>query len=904
MRVRRVAVDYASHTRHVEAIEGSLAEAFAEIRSQAPLVPFFSTVTGEWVREAGVLDGGYWYRNLRGQVRFGPAVASLLAEGHTVFVESSAHPVLLQPVNEIFDEAADDNVRLRAVAAGSLRREEGGPRRLLASMAELFVKGVTVDWTGVLPAEAPATHVDLPTYAFDRQHFWLREAETGTDDGPAAEGADTDFWTAVEQADADALAQLLDLAAADQRDALRTVVPVLADWRGRRRERSAAEKLRYHVTWRPLDQETTGVPAGRWLAVVPADRPAGSPPDELLRELAAQGLDLVPLEVAAADATRARLGERLSAALAEPDVTGVLSLLALDPGGADGPLDPVPLTAATLALVQALGDAGAKQPLWCLTQGAVNTGVQDTVTAPAQAAVWGVGRAAALERGEPWGGLIDLPATLDTRAVRHLLGALDHPGDDDQMAVRRSGVHTRRLLRKAAPDPAAGSGWQPAGTVLVTGGAEGLGRHAALWLARSGARRLVVTTTAGAPEDALAGLRAEVAALDTGTTVLACADTDRTAIEGLLAELPADQPLTAVVHTADIARTSTVDDTGVPELTEVFATKVDTARWLAERFADTPLDAFVVFSSIAGIWGGGGQGPSGAANAVLDALVEWRRGHGHPATAIAWGALDEIGVGMDEDTLTQLRRRGVLPMAPQIAVTAFEQAVQAREKAVTVVDMDWDAFIPAFTSVRPSPLFADLPEATAALRATQPDAGNGDTTAGLVDSLRDVPEAERNRILLRLVCGHAATVLGHSGAESIGPLQAFQEVGFDSLAAVNLRNSLHVATGLRLPATLIFDYPTPDALVGYLRSELLRDADDGLDGREDDLKRALATIPFARFKEAGVLDTLLSLMDTEDAEDAAASEGPGTTAPAEDDETLIDAMDVADLVQRALGGTS
>ncbi|CUW25360.1 type I polyketide synthase [Streptomyces reticuli] len=899
VRVRRVAVDYASHTRHVEAIEGALEKAFADIRSQAPAVPFRSTVTGEWVREAGVLDGDYWYRNLRSQVRFGPAIAALLAEGHTVFVESSAHPVLVQPVNEIFDEAADDNVRLRAVAAGSLRREEGGPRRLLASMAELFVKGVAVDWTGVLPAEARDARPDLPTYAFDRQHYWLREAATGSDDAPAAEGAETDFWAAVEQADADSLARLLDLAAADQRDALRTVVPLLADWRGRRRERSAAEKLRYHVTWRPLDQEGTGVPGGTWLAVVP-EAPAAA---DLVRELTAQGLHLVtldvPLEAAAADAGRARLGERLSAVLAEHDVTGVLSLLAL--GGEQGPQDPVPLTAATLALVQALGDTGATQPLWCLTRGAVNTGIQDTVTAPAQAAVWGIGRAAALERGDRWGGLIDLPATLDTRTVRHLLGALGHPGDDDQLAVRRSGVHTRRLLRKAAPDPTAGPGWQPAGTVLVTGGAEGLGRHASLWLARSGARRLLVTTTAGAPEGALAALTAEVAALGTGTTVVACADTDRTAIEGLLARTPEDEPLTAVVHTADIARTSTVDDTGVPDLTEVFAAKVDTARWLAERFADTPLDAFVVFSSIAGIWGGGGQGTSGAANAVLDALVEWRRGHGHPATAIAWGALDEIGVGMDEDTLTQLRRRGVLPMAPQIAVTAFEQAVQAHEKAVTVVDMDWGAFIPAFTSVRPGPLFADLPEAQEALRATQPDTENGDTTAGLVDSLRDVPEAEQNRILLRLVCGHAATVLGHSGAESIGPLQAFQEVGFDSLAAVNLRNSLHVATGLRLPATLIFDYPTPDALVGYLRSELLRDADDGLDGREDDLRRALATVPLARFKEAGVLDTLLGLVDTED---APASGTPDAAAPAEDDETLIDAMDVADLVQRALGRTS
>ncbi|MFF9091336.1 SDR family NAD(P)-dependent oxidoreductase, partial [Streptomyces sp. NPDC014991] len=171
VRVRRVAVDYASHTRHVEAIENTLAEALAEVRGQAPLVPFLSTVTGDWVREAGVLDGGYWYRNLRQQVRFGPAIAALLAEGHTVFVESSAHPVLVQPVNEITDDTRAD-----AVTTGSLRREEGGLRRLLTSMAEIFVKGVPVDWTGVLPEGTGAGHVDLPTYAFDHRPYWLKTA--------------------------------------------------------------------------------------------------------------------------------------------------------------------------------------------------------------------------------------------------------------------------------------------------------------------------------------------------------------------------------------------------------------------------------------------------------------------------------------------------------------------------------------------------------------------------------------------------------------------------------------------------------------------------------------------------------------------------------------------------------
>ncbi|WTU32158.1 type I polyketide synthase [Streptomyces sp. NBC_00069] len=178
VRVRRVAVDYASHTRHVEDIREALANTLAGITAKAPTVPFYSTVTGTWVEDADVLDGDYWYRNLRGQVGFGPAVAELLTQGHKVFVEVSAHPVLVQPITETVDGT---DTHARVVVTGSLRREDGGLRRLFASMAELFVQGVALDWSGVLPQTAPSRRVDLPTYAFDHQHYWLHADESATD---------------------------------------------------------------------------------------------------------------------------------------------------------------------------------------------------------------------------------------------------------------------------------------------------------------------------------------------------------------------------------------------------------------------------------------------------------------------------------------------------------------------------------------------------------------------------------------------------------------------------------------------------------------------------------------------------------------------------------------------------
>ncbi|CAM5518593.1 SDR family NAD(P)-dependent oxidoreductase [Streptomyces tanashiensis] len=177
VRVRRVAVDYASHTRHVEAVEEVLASELAGVTALAPEIPFFSSVDGAWIESEGVLDGGYWYRNLRQTVGFEPAVRALIGEGFGVFVEVSSHPVLLQPVSEIAD-AAD----VPPVLVGSLRRGEGGMRRMLTSLAEAFVRGVDVDWTAVLPAGvAGGPRVDLPTYAFDHEHYWIEMTGADTD---------------------------------------------------------------------------------------------------------------------------------------------------------------------------------------------------------------------------------------------------------------------------------------------------------------------------------------------------------------------------------------------------------------------------------------------------------------------------------------------------------------------------------------------------------------------------------------------------------------------------------------------------------------------------------------------------------------------------------------------------
>ncbi|MET7575732.1 beta-ketoacyl synthase N-terminal-like domain-containing protein, partial [Streptomyces sp. NPDC005492] len=220
----------------------------------------------------------------------------------------------------------------------------------------------------------------------------------------------------------------------------------------------------------------------------------------------------------------------------------------------------------------------------------------------------------------------------------------------------------------------------------------------------------------------------------------------------------------------------------------------------------------VLFSSGAASWGGTGQGGYAAGNACLDSLAEYRRSQGRTATSLAWGGWAGPGLtDIDAEFVAYLRRMGVLAMRPDLAIAAMQRVLEQDETVLTVSDMDWAKFVPAFTLARPSNLFDLLPEA--APTAGEPAEDGGDGFAARIAAL---PAAERRAHLTTLVRDHAAAVLGHSGGDEIDPGQAFREVGFDSLTAVELRNRLQTATGTSLPATLVFDYPSAARLAGHL----------------------------------------------------------------------------------------
>ncbi|MFI9639155.1 type I polyketide synthase [Micromonospora sp. NPDC051925] len=964
VRVRRVAVDYASHTRHVEDIRDALADALAGITAQAPVVPFYSTVTGAWIRDAGVVDGGYWYENLRRQVGFGPAVADLVTQGYRVFVEVSAHPVLVQPISEIVDDT-------EAVVTGTLRRDDGGLRRLLTSMAELFVRGVPVDWSGVLPPVAG--HLDLPTYAFDHQHFWLQVEQSATDAASLGQWA-TDHpllgatvplprsdgrvftarlslrshpWLAdhavggVVVLPSSALVELA-VRAGDEvgcpvLDELATESPLVVPEHGGVRVQvsvsgpgeDGARTVEVHslpdgvasgwtrhagavlsstpppgpdfdfTAWPPAGAQQVGTAdlyldlTGRGHAYGPAFqglRAVWQRGEEVFAEVAlpeeqrgdagvygihpalldaalqpalptAGGGPTAPrlpldwsglaLHAAGASALRVRLvpGRAGTVSLAAADETGALvvtaeSVLARPvpveklaataephdalfrvewtrlPTTAVTPVDRRPdvevlevaggadalaVTSRALAALQTWLAGAEESRLLVVLRGAVPVG-EGVVVDPAAAAVWGLMRSAQAENPDRII-LLDLDAD---DAVEQVLGLVLASGEP-QVAVRAGALYVPRLARAGEPVRTAPAGFGPDGAVLVSGaGVLGalVARHLVI---RHGVRRLVLASRRGPDAEGTADLVAELTGQGAEVSVVACDLSHRDDVSALLRE---HRP-TAVVHTAGVLDDGVIEALTPQRLARVFAPKVDAVRHLDELTRSMDLDAFVVFSSGSGVFGSPGQGNYAAANAFLDAVMANRRAAGLPGLSLAWG-LWEQSTGMTAHLggadQARMNRGGVRAMTAAEGVDLFDAALACEPALLVPVKLD-------LRQVRAGGAVPHLLHGLVRPGRQQARAAAGGD-GGLARRIAGLAPAEQEALLLDLVRAQVAVVLGYSGAAAVRPDGAFKDAGFDSLTSVELRNRLREATGLKLPATMAFDYPTPYVLARHLRAEL------------------------------------------------------------------------------------
>nr|WP_263172690.1 type I polyketide synthase [Streptomyces sp. SCSIO ZS0520] len=897
-KTRQLRVSHAFHSAHMDPMLAEFEKTASTLTYHPPTIPVISNVTGKPATTEELTSPAYWGRQVRGTVRFHDGITALTEAQIRILLEIGPRGVLTAMAHDC--QSQDQPASL---IAPFTRHDRPEADTLLSTLTQAWTHGVALDWTTLLPTPNPDTQVALPTYAFDRTRFWLdREA------AEVADPAEREFWEAVERQDVSQLASLVGLASPEAASSLGAVVEPLAVWRQQQRASKAFEEWRYRVEW----QEQTagalsaGPLAGTWLVAVPAEPAQSAPVAAVLDALEAHGTRTRVVEVDTGGEDPAVLAETVSLARADGELGGVLSLLALSP--APHPRYPeLPSgVAATVLLVRALAGTGVR--LWSLTQGAVAARADEVPSSPQQAQVWGLSRVAGLEDPQLWAGLIDLPEVWDTDTGGQLCAALAGIGDEDQLALREGGVRVRRLVPAPLPTPAAPL-WSPSGTTLITGGTGVLGGHVARWLARSGAPRLLLLSRSGPAAEGADALREELLALGAGAVSLVACDTaDRAALARVLDEIPAEQPLRAVMHAAGVVgEAGPVAGMELAECARVLSAKAAGARHLHELLADIPLEAFVLFSSSAGVWGSAGQGGYAAANAYLDALAGARRGAGQRATAVAWGAWAGGGMAEDPEYVEWLRRSGMRTMPAQAAIGALHAAVSQDETAVTVSDMDWRRFAEAYSAARPRPLLAALPDRlTGAGQQPQGQTAAPEQSAWAV-KLAEAGAAQRHQVLLQALGAEVAAVLGHAAPMDLEPDQdlSFVKLGFDSLTGVELKSRLAAASGLDLSGTLIYDHPTPAELTAHLLERLgvaerspgtavldgLRELERALDagGTDEDLR----TDESLREEITGRLQTLL--WNWQESGRPAAGEQGGQDAAADletaSDEEIFDFLD-------------
>ena len=477
-----------------------------------------------------------------------------------------------------------------------------------------------------------------------------------------------------------------------------------------------------------------------------------------------------------------------------------------------------------------------------------------------------------------------------------LQAAIAASAEEPQIALREGNALVPRLAEAREGGESEAPSFDPGKTVLITGATGGLGALFAKHLAQvHGARHLLLLSRSGTEAEGAQELLAELEALGASATIAACDVSDREQLQELLVSIPVEHPLGAVIHCAGVFDNALLADLDPERLDRVIRPKADAAWNLHELSADKELSHFLLFSSAAGLLGGPGQGNYAAANSFLDALALKRKQRGLPATSLAWGLWAQesnLAAGMDEAQLAQVLRQtrmllGFSPMSQEQGLDLFEQALSQPDSLLAPVHFDRAA-------LRAQAKAGSLPALMRGM--VRVPVGRERSGDSLATRLATVPEGDREAFVLDFVRGHVAAVLGHDSAAAVAPERAFKELGFDSLAAVELRNRLVAATGVPLSAATAFDYPSASALAQHLMQRVGPAEGNGvvLDPEEHEIRRAIASIPLPRLRQSGLMDQLMRLANI--AEETAIEE--------EDEDDLIDSMDVEELVRRSTAGVS
>jgi acyl transferase domain-containing protein len=822
-----LAVSHAFHSPLMEPMLEEFAGVARTVKYAPPQIELISNLTGEPATD-DIATPGYWCRHIREPVRFAAGMQTLRRQGCAVFIEAGPKPVLLGMGRQCLNPGVPGENPLLWLP--SLNEAQDDWQTMYGALAHLYAHGVEIDWARV-DAGQDYRRVILPTYPFQRRSHWIKRHAQGYKESNAAE-LQTPLIELLNQGDARQLTALLQHSGQFS-EQQRTLLPQLAEALIRQQQGYIAEQSGagaqgmagqvYEVEWSLRQRQESSLPllpSGAWLIL--SDRiGVGAALAILLREqmqdchLAYAGENWGQQDGAwILNPANPDDFKRLLAEIAPTGpLQGVVHLWGLDAATADALTDSELQTAqclgcaSTLHLLQALRQRMLQPRLWFATSGAV--AVADAATGVAQSPLWGLARVVALETPHLWGGILDLdPQTAfadpDARmdAAGILLTELWDAQGEDQLAFRAGRRYVARLAHGAVDFSLAQTQAVCAGaTYLITGGLGALGLQVAKWLIGQGARHLVLTGRSG-----LEGRREVIEPLlrDADIQVrkadMAAAEDVATLLEEINATMP---PLRGIIHAAGVLEDGTLQQQTWAQFQRVMAPKVAGSWNLYRQTRLLALDFFVLFSSGASLLGSAGQGNYAAANAFMDGLAAFGRSQGVPAVSICWGSWASSGMGVQGSS------RGERLLEPAMGMRVLQRVLSALatrsiNACVGVIDMDWPAFADGLQTS--SPFLSTLVQAPTA------------APLSFMHRLRDAQPHERIDLLRNHLKIEVARVLGAQDLPAAR--RGFFDMGMDSLMALQLSNRLQSTLGVALPSTLVFEYPSVEALTDYLLEQM------------------------------------------------------------------------------------
>jgi acyl transferase domain-containing protein len=819
IRVKELRVSHAFHSPlMMKPMLDEFHSLLRRVRFSRPSTKIVSNLTGSLVSDQ-MMNPEYWVRHTVEPVDFAGGMAVFGALNLDAFLEVGPEPVLTAMGRECL--GGEPKLRLF-----SLRSRQDNRDTMLTALSALYTVGAAIDWPSFYRGEpAIAAATELPNYPFQKQRYWIEQSKPQAHVSVTAESQN-------------ALLRRLEQSGKLSDEALRVVPEIMQALADLNQPGQELDDLFYRVVWeekgRIPKRASRSSEGGKWLIF--ADRAGlGKALAGLLEEhgqscaLAYEGCEY-GVSSDGAWWLRPDRPEDFSRLLREVSleeaVGRVIFLWGLDAPTADE-LTHTELEqcqkdgcGAVLHIIQA--DPDKRLRLWLVTRGAVMMRDGAGADGLAQSPLWGFGKGILLEQQERTGGCVDLDPSKPMDEAEVLLAELTLEDRESQVAFRDGRRWVPRLTKVAAPT-AGRTKIVPEGAYLITGGFGALGLHVAKWLVAGGARKLVLVGRSG-PTSAEA--QAAIAELRvSGASVVAeLADvTSEESMTGVFDKLRArGMGLRGIVHAAGVPGYCPVEELKGTDLQAVLRPKV-IGSWLLHRLSlEEQLDFFVLFSSVASVWGSRGQAHYSAANRFLDALAIHRRVLGFPALCINWGPWAEGGMTSAEaDTL--LRRVGVRALKPQIAIQALDQMLGAEAADVVVADVDWSLFRGSYEARGKQPFLEHITQG----KPAEPAAVK---TSNFVKQLCAAPPAERKRQLLRFIQVEVSGVLG-LGSQLPDPEQGFFEMGMDSLLSLEFKARLETELARSLPATLIFDNPTIQSLTERLANEISGQATSEQAGR-------------------------------------------------------------------------